>query len=397
MGLTEREAGIVGRLDGAQGALEEDLERLVAISSETRDAAGASRVADLVEAELSSLGFRMSELVTGVVGRTIVGRRRSDASHRLLLLGHVDTVHSADDTFSGYRIIDETRATGPGAADMKGGIVVMLAALRALVESGALDDRQCTVVINADEEIGSPHSGDLVRAEASDCHLCLGFEAGRPTDEGASTFVTARKGFGRMTLAATGKAAHAGVEPGKGANALLELCQKAVDLAALTDPELGVSVNVGVLNGGTTANTIAAAAELELDYRFPDEDAQSELEDALYDIAARNVIRDAAGAPLVATVMKDQIKRAAMVRTDAVGRMADRITAWAGDLGLAVVEESRGGSSDAALAAEMGCPAVCGLGVVGDAFHTREEWIIRSSLVARAKLASLVIERFYGL
>ena len=71
--------------------------------------------------------------------------------------------------------------------------------------------------------------------------------------------------------------------------------------------------------------------------------------------------------------------------------------AWAGDLGLAVVEESRGGSSDAALAAEMGCPAVCGLGVVGDAFHTREEWIIRSSLVARAKLASLVIERFYGL
>ncbi|NRA97894.1 MAG: M20/M25/M40 family metallo-hydrolase [Planctomycetes bacterium] len=397
MALTDREAELVGRLDGAQDLLEQELERLVAVSSETRDAAGANRIADLVEAELASLGFRTSELVTGVVGRTIVGRRSSDSSHRLLLLGHVDTVHPAGAGFDGYRVLDDTRATGPGAADMKGGIVVMLGALRALVASGALEDRQCTVVINADEEIGSPHSGDLVRAEATDCHLCLGFEAGRPNADGSSTFVTARKGFGRMSLAATGKAAHAGVDPGRGASALIELCHKAVDLVSLSNAETGVSVNVGVLHGGTTANTVAATAALELDYRFPDEETGADLEDALCDIAARNVLRDPDGKPLVATVMKDQIRRAAMMRTDAVGRMADRITSWGGELGLRLVEESRGGSSDAALAAEMGCPAVCGLGVVGDAFHTRDEWVLRASLVDRAKLAALVIDRFYAL
>lgn len=397
MALTEREAEIVGRLDGRQEALEQQLQALVEISSKTEDAAGANRVADVVAEELASLGFRTSELVTGVVGRAIVGRRQSDDSHRLLLLGHVDTVHEADGGFSGYRLLDERRATGPGAADMKGGLVVLLGALRALVDAGALDGRHCTVVVNADEEIGSPHSGDLVRAEATESHLCLGFEAGRPRPDGSSTFVTARKGFGRMTLAATGKAAHSGVEPGKGASALLELCHKAVALAALNDPEAGVSVNVGVLRGGTSANTVAAKAELKLDYRFPNEEARSELEEAVYDIAARNVLRDAAGQPLVATVMKDQVQRGAVVRTDAIGRMADRITAWGRDLGLDVAEEARGGSSDAALAAEMGCPAVCGLGVVGDAFHTQDEWIVRSSLVERARLAALVMDRFYAL
>lgn len=397
MPLTPRESEILDVLESRQGPCEALLKRLVEISSYSADAGGTNQMSDLMAAALGELGFRTSELVTGTGGRTVVGRRESASSHRLLLIGHVDTVHPPESPFKAYADMDDDRATGPGAADMKGGLVVMLEALRALLKAGALDDRHVTVVINADEEVGSPHSGDLIRSEAGDSHLALCFEAGRPLDGGASTFVTARKGFGRMTLEATGKAAHAGVEPGKGASALLELCQKAVDLAALSDPESGVTVNVGVLNGGTTANTVAAQAELQLDYRFPDDDAQSTLEDAIYDIAAKNVIRDAGGNPLVATLMKDQVKRAAMVRSDAIGRMAERIKTAGEDLGLDLREETRGGSSDAALATEMGCPAVCGLGVVGDGFHTPDEWIVRKSLVERAKLVALVIDRFYAL
>jgi glutamate carboxypeptidase len=281
---------------------------------------------------------------------------------------------------------------------MKGGLVVMIEALRTLHAAGSLDGRHLTVVINADEEVGSPESGDLIRSEAAESQLCLCFEAGRPTgDGGGGTFVTRRRGFGRLTLVAKGRAAHAGVAPERGASALLELCHKAIDLSALSDPGAGIHVTVGILRGGTAANTVPAAASLELDYRFPDEDAQVELEDRIFAIAARNIVRDADGRAAVATTLRDHIKRPALVRTDAIARMAQRIVASGRDLGLVLEEEGRGGSSDAALAAEVGCPAVCGLGVVGDAFHTEQEWIRPSSLVERARLAALTIARFYAL
>ncbi len=397
MGLSPLEARIVGGLDDHQADLEALLGRLVGISSESMDAAGTNQVADLVASELEELGFRTSELVTGVVGRTVVGRRVNDDSHRLLLVGHGDTVHPRDGGFSGYQVLDDSRATGPGAADMKGGLVVMLAGLRALRDAGALEGRHCTVVVNADEEIGSPHSADLIRAEAAESQLCLGFEAGRPLSNGASTFVTQRRGFGRMRLVAKGRAAHAGVEPEKGASALLELCRKAVELEELTDTDSGVSVNVGVLRGGSAANVVAAEAELHLDYRFPDEEAGETLEEAIFDIAARNLLRDGGGQPCISTVMQEHVRRAAMERTDATDRMSARIVTWGRDLGLVLEEEARGGSSDAALAPEMGCPAVCGLGVVGDAFHTHDEWIRRASLVDRGKLAALLAHRFFEL
>ena len=397
MALTDRESTLVNALDDAQDSMEALLERLVGINSYSTHAAGANAVADLVEAELEALGFRTAVLVSGNAGRSVVARRVCEGSHRLLLLGHGDTVHPPESPFQAYTRVDDNRATGPGAADMKGGLVVMLFALRAMKDAGLLDDRHVTVVMNADEEVGSPDSADLIRGESAESHLCLCYEAGRPRADGSSTFVTSRRGFGRMRFLASGRAAHAGVDPGAGASAVLELCHKAIALNELADPEAGVLVNVGVLRGGTAANTVAASAELLLDYRFPDEDQQLDLEDRIFNVAAKNILRDADGRPLVATVMRDQVKRGAMIKDEAIGRMSDRLVAWGSDLGLDLVEEARGGSSDAALATEMGCPAVCGLGVVGDQFHTDDEWILRKSLVDRAKLSALTMARFFEL
>ena len=186
--------------------------RLVALNSFTTHREGVNAVGDLLAAELSSLGFRISELVAGRGGRTVVARRNGDPSHRLLLLGHLDTVHPPSSPFASYvRGADGTDlATGPGAADMKGGLVVMLAALRALAEAGELDDRQVTVVLTADEETGSPSSAEIVRAEGGDADLCLCFEPGRRHDDGTTTFVTRRRGYGRLTVHVRGRAAHAG-------------------------------------------------------------------------------------------------------------------------------------------------------------------------------------------
>jgi glutamate carboxypeptidase len=280
---------------------------------------------------------------------------------------------------------------------MKGGLIVMLEALRALKNAGRLEGRHLTVVLNSDEETGSRSSADLIRGESTESHLTLCFEAGRSPTPNQSTFVTSRAGFGRLTLLAKGKAAHAGVDPRAGASAILELAHKAIALSALSDRHPNCSVTVGVLNGGTAANVVPEEASLELDYRFPEEDARAELEEDIFREAARNYVKDAAGKPLVATTMRDQVSRPAMVRTDAIGRMSDRIISWAAELGVSLVEEARGGSSDAALAADSGCPAVCGLGAVGGAFHTDKEWILRQSLVDRAKVAALTIDRFYDL
>lgn len=398
MATTHREAAFLSTIPPRREEMLQELKGLVDLNSFTGNKAGVEAVARSVEGELEALGFRCSALLDGVHGPSLVARR-TGGGHRLLLIGHLDTVHRPDADFSVLKQDpqDPDRWRGPGSADMKGGIVVILEALRALERAGALAGRQLTVVLNSDEETGSVSSADLIRAEASESHLALGFEAGRPHPDGGATFVTRRRGFGRLTLEARGKAAHAGVDPGAGASALLELAHKAIALSALGDAGAGTSVTVGVLRGGTAANVVPEFAMLEVDYRFPDEDAREELEDAIYREAARNVLRSPEGRPLVATVIRDQAARPAMEETDAVRRMAARIVAWGADLGQVLVPEARGGSSDAALAAEAGCPAVCGLGAVGDAFHTDREWISAAGLVDRAMLAALTIDRFYGL
>ena len=394
------ESSILELLMDRQVPMEHRLSEWVGMSSQSIDKSGVDALNSLLEKELEDLGFRTAALVDGVRGSTVVARRREETQgHRLLLLGHTDTVHPNQGAFSTLEEVPGIpgRLTGPGAADMKGGLVVMLEALRALDEAGALKGRSITVVINGDEEIGSPSSADLIRAEAMESHLALGFEAGRPLEDGGSTIVSRRRGFGRLVLEARGKAAHAGVDPSEGASAVLELCHKAIDLSALDDPRNGVSVTVGMLNGGTAANVVPEVASLALDYRFPDEDARTELEDAIYNIASRNVIRSSEDQPLVGTTMQDQLGRPAMERSEAMGRMVRRIVDWGAEFGILVEEESRGGSSDAALAADVGCPAICGMGVVGDGFHTKDEWIDRTSLVPRAQLAAITMHRFFEL
>jgi glutamate carboxypeptidase len=400
MALTPTEQIYLSAIQDRQSKLEAAVRFLVDQNTFTENRDGISRLVSALEPDLEDLGFRCSALIDGRRGPTLVARRLGDPdSHRLLLLGHLDTVHPPDGPFQQYQAIPgaDDRATGPGCADMKGGVIVILEALRALHLAGRLKGRHITLVLNSDEETGSVSSADLIRAEAMESHLALCFEAGRPHPEGGSTFVTERRGFGRMTLRARGRAAHAGVDPSAGASAVLELAHKAIALSELTERFPGCSVTVGVLSGGTAANVVPEEAHLELDYRFGDQASKEHLEEEIFREAARNVVKDQEGRPAVATTMHDQVGRPAMVRSEAMGRMAARIVAWGQDLGLILKEEARGGSSDAALAADSGCPAVCGLGAVGGAFHTKDEWIVRTSLVERAQLAALTIDRFFGL
>jgi glutamate carboxypeptidase len=397
MPLTAVEHALIEAVPPAASLLA-DLKTLVEINSFTENKLGVDQVADFVERRLEELGFRTACMVDGKTGRHVVARRYGEGGPRLLLIGHSDTVHAPGSSFSGLTVDpeDPDLYRGPGAADMKGGLVVMLGALTALDAAGLLDGREVVVVVNGDEEEGSPASGDLVRAEAEEAQLALAFECGREAADGATTIVTARRGVGRIKLRATGSAAHAGVNPGDGASAVLESAQKVAPLHALTDPATNRAVTVGVFRGGVAGNVTPAECEFEIDYRFPDEEAGRELSDAILEIASDHVLRAPTGRPLVRTVVRSHLVRPPLVRTEAVAAAAARVIAAGADLGLRLQEEARGGSSDAALAAEVGCPAVCGLGAVGAGIHTAEERVRASSLVARARLAALVAARFFA-
>lgn len=396
--LNEREQRLLEPLDGLQVAMESRLRDWVGISSCSKDPSGVNRLGDAVGDVLRALGFRIAEVVTGTTGRTLVARRDGRPTHRLLLLGHLDTVHPATSSFRDYISAAEGSdvATGPGIADMKGGLVVLVTALELLDKADLLKDRHLTLVLNSDEEIGSPGSQEIIRAEAMESDLCLGFEPGRPSGDGGSTFVNARSGFGRMTVAAKGRAAHSGVDPGAGASAILDLAQKVVALHKLSDAERRIQVSVGTIQGGTAANVIPESASMELDYRFPDDDAKVELEDEIAHLVGRTELRDEKDRPMVVTQVRDHITRPAMIPSEASERMVGRIIAAGQDLGLKLVAERRGGSSDAALAADAGCPSLCGLGAVGGGFHTDQEWIQLSSLKSRTALAALTVMRFFG-
>ena len=250
------------------------------------------------------------------------------------------------------------------------------------------------MILNADEEIGSPHSTEIIRLEAQEAQLALAFERGSEIEGGSTAIVTARRGIGRMTVAATGAAAHSGNETGRGASAIVELAPKIAELAALESAERHWNVNVGTFRGGTAANVVAESAEMTIDYRFPDAESGEELGAAITDIVAEPRLRSAGGRPLVRVVCREHVIRPPLVRTDAVAAAAARIIEAGRDLGQTIVEEARGGSSDAALANDAGCPSVCGMGVVGGAIHTDQEWIRPSSLRERAALAAIVADRF---
>ena len=393
------ETDVLAGLEGRQEALQARLREWVEISSCTADRIGVDRLGDLLASQLQELGFRIAEIVSGTWGRTVVARREGSGGHRLLLIGHLDTVHPAESGFEGLVEVagDPSRLTGPGCADMKGGLVVMLEALRALAAAGELEGRQVVVVLASEEERGSPVSSEVIRGEATVADLCLVFEPGRVGEDGATTFVTGRRGFGRFRLTAHGRAAHAGVESDAGASAIRELALKVPVLEDLAAEHPGSSVTVGLFHGGSAANTVPESAWIEVDYRYADPESGLDLEDALLTAAGRHQVHDARGRPCVSTRLEDHVKRPPLLRTEAIGRMSDRIRSWGAELGLELREETRGGSSDAAIAADMGCPAVCGLGAVGGAFHTRDEWVLPASLVDRARLAALVMYRFWRL
>jgi glutamate carboxypeptidase len=355
------------------------LRQWVAINSYTGNIDGCNRVADALAA-----GFALPSLVLERVAAAGSGDHlvwtppawaTAAAGERIVLVGHHDTVFPLG-TFDVWEH-DGDRLRGPGVLDMKGGLATIRTALAALDDAGALATLPLAVCSVADEETGSNTSRPLLERVARGAGAALVFESGRATDQ----IVIARKGTGKVTLAVTGKAAHAGNNLRDGRNALWALARQIDRAQAETDWDRGVTVNVGVASGGTSANTVPEHASCQIDFRYVRAVDGLALMDALANHAA------AVDATLgTSTVIEGGIRRAPLEPSTASRALLARYEACARTEGLGGGEAPlQGGGSDANTVSAIGVPAIDALGPRGKGFHTHDEYIEVSTLAQRTR------------
>jgi glutamate carboxypeptidase len=303
--------------------------------------------------------------------------RRPDAPNNqphLLILTHLDTVHPVGTIESQPFAVVGDRVTGPGVFDMKSGLTLMLEAIALLQRTGTPVKRPIRMLVTCDEEIGSHTSREAIEATARGARAVLVPEPSLPGGKAK----TARKGVATFRLIAHGRAAHAGIEPEKGVNAILEIAQQIVALQALGNRDLGTTVSVGTVNGGTSTNVVPAHAEANIDVRFAQSSEGERVQHALLNLR-----------PLVSGAsveVKPVDTRPPLERTPAVVGVYEQARSIARDLGYDLGEASTGGGSDGCLTAAIGVPTLDGIGPQGGGAHAVDEHVLIADLPFRLAL-----------
>lgn len=364
---------------GQGTAMELLLREVVEISSHTADLDGVDRVVERLITALGPLGsdFPVERRPdrSGRFGHHLVGRTPAPG-HLVLLIGHHDTVFPRA-AFSGFRE-DGSLLRGPGVLDMKGGLVVIAFALLALKQADLLRRIPVALCSVSDEEVGSPDGRDELLLLARQASCALVFESGRKGD----LIITQRKGTGGVKVIAEGRAAHAGNLHHEGKNAIWALARFVDRAQTLTDYARGITINVGRIEGGIGKNTVPDRAVAEVDFRFIDAAAGEEVLTGLAEAAS------AAAASVPGTTLRIEggILRRPFVRTAECVTLLKEYGACARASGLGDGEAPLlGGGSDANTVAELGVPAIDGLGPRGIGFHTTDEQIERATLIPKTE------------
>jgi glutamate carboxypeptidase len=367
-------------LEGKQASMEERIASLVEVNSFTDNVDGGRAVGGMLRELFTIQGLESRvKPSTRYADHLLFASRSSAGAPSVALVGHLDTVFPPG-TFEGYRR-DGDLARGPGVLDMKGGLVVVAFALRALAETAGLDAvAPLRVAIVADEEVGSPEGQGIIREGIAGADAALVFEAGRTNPPDA--IITRRKGTGGMTVRAFGKAAHAGNNHKEGVNALWAIARFTDRVQALTDYDRGVTVNVGKITGGQGKNTVPDQAEAALDIRFCTRVDADELVAAVHR-AAEEAARSVPGARIE---IEGGVSRQPLERTEASAALMRAYAMCAKASGLGSEEAPLiGGGSDASTSSAMGIASIDGLGPRGVGFHTKDERIEVATLVPKAQ------------
>ena len=363
-----------------QNEMIEMIREIVEIESPSCDVERSRHVVTWVENEARKIGLdleiervRAEEYGDHLLIRAFPGDQKG-----VLLLGHTDTVHPVGTKELNPTRIEDGKMFGCGIFDMKSGIVLMLEALRFFVDRGVRPSRPITILLSCDEEVGSYTGRELVDREASKSEACLVFE---PSASGLVK--TGRKGTGMFTVKTWGVPAHAGLEPERGASAILELARQIEDIHTFGDASLGTTVNVCTMRGGTTTNVIPEHAECTVDVRFTSAAEADRLTKQITGLVPHD--------DRVKILVTGGINRPPLERTDAVAALFQKANRIASEFGYDLGETQVGGASDGNFVAALGVPVLDGLGIAGDGAHRLDEHILIDDIAKRATLITSLL------
>ncbi len=356
----------------------ETLRGLVEIESPTTDKSAVDRAGRFVAERMAELGAEIQHFPQVDVGDHWLGTWGS-GSGGILMLVHLDTVHSIG-TLERFPWSQTTnRVYGPGVLDMKAGAAIALTAIRALRANHSVPGRRLSLLFTSDEETGSHSSVNLIQAQARDHELVLCLEPALPD----GSLKTWRKGVGDFELIIKGKAAHAGANPGEGVNAIHEMARQIQRITGLEDQAAGTTLNVGIIEGGTRTNVIPAESRAQLDIRVQTLEEQARVAAALTSLAPID--------PGAELRVEGEWNRPPMPRTATMVATFERARAIAAGIGMELSEGGTGGGSDANFVAPLGIPLLDGLGAVGGGAHTEQEHVLLESLPAKAALLATLL------
>jgi glutamate carboxypeptidase len=402
--LSPDEQAMVDWVEGRREQILAELTSHVGMNTGTANIKGIDSYRAILAGQLQSMGFTTQEVASapqpvltcegGVVefADHLVATRTGSKPNRILLNGHMDTVFPAGDEFQSLSVDPDGTLRGPGVLDMKGGIVVMLNALRALDEAGYLDGANLTVLLNSDEEIGSLGSRELIEKLAREHDTGMVFEGSRE-----DRMTRSRKGLGQVRLKVTGRESHAGAAHEQGVSANLELAHEVIAIEQLTDYERQVTVNVGVMGGGEKRNTVPGCADAYIDLRYPAAADGDQLIASIEKIAATPTVANPSYPGLPTVDVWSRLHRP----VKPVNAEVDAMIAEAMGLSLLIGEPVvgtlySGGGTDGSIAQAAGLPTVDSLGLDGEGAHSSRELTTLQSLIARTKLAAVMIARQIG-
>jgi glutamate carboxypeptidase len=373
---------LLSRLESRRAEILEAILDLVRLESPSHHKPSLDHLADHLAARYAAAGARVERIANPADGDhlrvTWDEARRADAAP-ILVLAHFDTVWPLGTIASMPIRVEDGRAHGPGVYDMKAAFLLVESAIDALRAAGVLPARPVVLLATSDEEIGSRTSRPLIEAEARRAACALVLEPPLP----GGRLKTARKGVGQYTLRTRGVPAHAGVEPDRGASAVVELAHQILDMQKLARPEVGTTLNVGRISGGTALNVIPAEAVADLDVRVATLDEADRID------AALRTLRPAGRR--TALEIEGGLNRPPMVRNPATVALFQTARRLGTTLGLDLGEGSTGGGSDGNFTSAVGCPTLDGLGCEGDGAHAHHEHILVDAIPRHAALLALLL------
>jgi glutamate carboxypeptidase len=393
--LTPEEAAVTAWLATRKDAMVALLREMVDTDSGSYDKAGVDRAGQVLARFHEAKGLSVEIVPDARFGDAVKARLPNPSANDqrpVLLLGHRDTVFPQGEPTRRPFTIKGGRAYGPGVADMKAGLVIEAFVAAAFAECGGLS-APLMMLTTSDEEIGSPSSRPVIEAAAREARCVFNAEPSRlPAGsdfarDHRQSITSGRKGGVFMRAEFTGKAAHSGANYQMGVSAIVDLGHKIPKLQGLTDLERGITVNVGLIGGGQTVNTVAPYAWCEIDLRYVTAAQRDELVGAIRAIVETPVV---AGSSAALTIKGEFVP---LETTPESAALFETYRDAAADYGISTIAESTGGCADSGFTAAQGCPTLCSVGPIGGLAHTPDEFLEIDSIVPAAQILALAVMR----